>query len=187
MARVEIKYNPHQMARINRLLEAYPKQKGKVLSRGINKTALSARGKIVKELHDKTKLQQKAIRGSIRYFKATTTWWSALLRLSGKGISILRFKARQTKKGVTYTEPATGSQILIAHAFIATMPQGGAGVFTRVGKERLPIEKHYGPGLSEIYTKAPDVVNRIQRQTGKDLTKNVMAQVRLVLAQARAS
>lgn len=185
MADVIIKYNERDLKRVNKLLEAYPKAKPKVFSRAINKTAASARGKIVKELAGKTKLKQTTIRQSIRFFKASYRRWSALLRLIGRRLSVLRLKARQTKKGVTYMDPSTASRTLIPHAFIAEMPHGGSGVFLRLMKDRLPIEKQYAPSLAEIYNKAPEIVNRIQSETGRDLHKNVMAQIRLVLEKAR--
>lgn len=184
---VTIKVNPRDLRRVNQLLEAYPKRKGQVMSRAINKTSLSARGKIVKELSAKTKLTGKTIRGALRLYKATYTRWQSTIRIAGRGMSLLRFKARQTKRGVTYIDPGSGSRTLLPHGFIATMPKGGSGVFVRLTPNRLPIEKQYGPSLGQIYEGASGVAARIQRETGRDLTKNIMTQVRLVLQKARGA
>lgn len=156
------------------------------MSRGINKTAKSARTRITRELVAKTNMKYNVIFAAVyfpRRYQATYRRWHAHMLISGRGISLLHLKARQTKKGVTYVDPDGGARTLLPHAFIQSMPRGGRGVFLRLTEDRLPIEKQYGPSLSQIYKDAPAVAGRIQKETGRDLTKNIMTQIRVLLEQ----
>lgn len=186
MANVEIKYNERQLRQVRRMLSAYPQAVGKVMSRGINNTVRTVRTRVVRALAQKTRLPQKTIRQStwIRW-KATYRRWHSVLAVSGRGIPLIRLKARQTRRGVSYVDPEIGLRRLLPSAFIQTMPSGLRGVFLRVDKPRLPIEKQYAAALSQIYEKAADLSARIQSETGKDLHKNIMTQVRMVLERAK--
>ena len=68
------------------------------------------------------------------------------------------FGARQTKRGVTVVIRKGGSRTLIPGAFLATMKSGHVGVFTRVGKARLPIQERFGPKISNAFKDAAPAI-----------------------------
>ncbi len=197
------------MKRVERLLSAYPKAMPKVMSRGINNTAKPAKTRIIRELAKKTKVKQKIIRPLITHKKATYKSWYAHIGISGQGVPVSALEPEQTQTGVTYLNPLTGIREEVKSAFIAKLDTGHVDVFIRKAlgdyaakklkpgirvqlnpemfkKElRLPIKMVRSWALSDIYEKSFEIVHRIQAETEKDLTKNIMTQVRLVLAQAK--
>jgi hypothetical protein len=83
------------------------------------------------------------------------------LRSSYGPTPLADFGARQTSKGVSVMIYKGGGRQVIPGSFLATMKSGHVGVFTRMGKKRLPIQERYGPPISSIFRgTAPYVVNR---------------------------
>lgn len=80
--------------------------------------------------------------------------------VSGKGVPMKTYPARQTKKGVTVQVNA-GKRKLVKGAFIARMKSGHVGVFMRMGKKRLPIEELYSSTLAHVFRDA-DVIPKVQ-------------------------
>jgi len=175
----EIKYEDKQLKQLQRTLAGIPRALPKVMSRGLNRTATEARTKVVRLLASRTKLKQKDVRASTIMQKATYANWRAAVQISRKRIPIMRFGARQTKKGVTYKK--SGSRALIPHAFIATMASGHKGVFARKFSSRLPIIEQRGPSLGQVFSGAQDEANRIQVESLARLQKNIDDQVKLIL------
>lgn len=73
----------------------------------------------------------------------------ASITATGKAIALVKFKARQIKKGVRVTVKKGRPKLLTGH-FIATMPSGHKGVFIRKGVARLPIKERFGPGAATL-------------------------------------
>jgi hypothetical protein len=57
--------------------------------------------------------------------------------------------------GVTAKTLQGESPLTLKHAFVAKMATGHVGVFSRRGKERLPIQEHYGPSVATVFEKTP--------------------------------
>lgn len=196
---IEIKYNEAKLRHIEELLRDCPRELPKVMSRGINRTAKSARAEIIKQLAKKIGMKQKAIRAAITLHKATRRFWEASIYITGRRIPLINFRARKTKKGVTTTAPSVfeaGKKIasgtgrhLVKSAFIQTMPASGhRGVFRRfdLRKERLPIIELFGPGIGTMFRKARKLAKTIQKSTGKKLEANIDAQIKFILNKRRA-
>ena len=89
----------------------------KVVSRSVNKVANSSRTSAVRELAQKTGLKQKDLREyNTKITKASYTYWVARLLIVAKPISLLRLKARQTARGISYR--FAGAARFVAGAFI---------------------------------------------------------------------
>lgn len=87
------------------------------------------------------------------------TW---VMRVSGAGVPLGRYPARQTKKGVR-VEVNRGKRVLLKGAFMATMKSGHKGVWMREGKKRLPIDHAMSSRVSDVAQDrgfAPDVLRR---------------------------
>jgi hypothetical protein len=107
------------------------------------------------------KLKISDIKAAIRINRASAGRLRADAIGSGRPIPLIQYGARQTAKGVT-VDVLNGRKV-IAHAFIATTPNGSRQVFvrdpgakhkkvTKNGKPQwsaLPINKKYGPSIPD--------------------------------------
>lgn len=76
------------------------------------------------------------------------------MRISGKPIPLSAYPSRQTSKGVSVHVNATGSRKVVKGAFLATMKSGHKGVYSRMGKKRLPIEEHFSSSIAHVFNNA---------------------------------
>lgn len=118
----------------------------------LNKTATTVRSKARRETAIKMGVQQKEIAKAFYINKATLVSRQAKITAKPWKVSLLKFKARQMLSGVAHT--AVGVDNPLAHAFIATMPNGKPGVFKRLTKKRLPIAKQYGTTPAQAFGSA---------------------------------
>jgi len=176
---IEIKYDDAKLKQLERTLSGIPRALPRVMSRGLNRTATSARTQVARQLSQLTGLGVSAVRKRIKMSKASYSNWRSTIPISSKRMPLIEFKAKQTRKGVTYKRE--GSRILIRHAFLATMPSGHRGVFKRKTSARLPIAELRGPSLGQVFSDAQDEANRIYRESLERLEKNIMDQVNLIL------
>ena len=176
---LEIKYDDAKIKRLQRELKNLPRALPKIMSRALNRTALSARTEVSRSLAGRIGLRIKDVRQRVVMQKASYSNWRSAIRISSRRLPIIRFGARQTAKGVTYKQGR--QRVLIRHAFIATMPSGHRGIFKRKGGARLPIAELRGPSLAQVFTGAQDEANRIYQASLARLEKNVNDQVNLIL------
>jgi hypothetical protein len=168
-----------QLARLHREFGDMPKTVTRILVRSINRTASTGKTRATRKLSKLVGLAQKFIRPFVKVRKASPNRVTGAVRINNKRFSLMLFRAKQTRAGVTYKSP-TG-QKLIRGAFIATMPSGKRDVFQRRGKPRLPIDKQKGPALVEVLANAQGVVDEEQRALGDILRKNVNSQIQFML------
>jgi len=203
MADVFVQVDEQQMRRAAKLVAAIPNGMEKIMSRAINTTAVTARSKIVKALAARTKMKQKDVRNALTFQRATYRNWRARIGIGNKRIPLIQLKARQTKSGVSYVNPATGDRTTLRHAFIKTV-RGGAfdgqeHVLRRARADkawsggespsglvhRLPVWIRWGPSLTQVYQNADNLAAGIQQETSQQLTKNITNQIKVVLNQAK--
>lgn len=110
------------------------------VSTSINKTARTVFKEIKRDVAKDTGLKQKEVAERMGLVKANKYTQTAYIKMSGRYFNLIRFKARQTKKGVK--AKAWGKSKLYRGAFIANK---GRTVFARKGKKRLPIKALVGP------------------------------------------
>lgn len=205
---LDVQVDQAALDQVQAMLRGIPGGMRKVSYRACNKVADRAKTRVVRELHSRVQegsLQQKGIRDRVKVHRARKARPWATVRLYGKGISLLRFKARANAKGVTYIDPAGGGRKLARRAFIATMPRSRAkGVFRRreVGRSiehdvakltaeaelvhRLPIDELTGPSLSDVLRDAPGVLDAIVADAYQDLQKEIITQAEVFLRQYMA-
>lgn len=142
----------------------------KAIARALSKTATTARAEAARDIRDAGYgLKIGDIKDAISIRRATAYDLKALVRATGRPIPLIQYGARQTKKGVTVN--VKNGRKRIAHAFIATMPNGHKGVFVRKGDQHrrvmrngrvvstgLPIRELYGPSIPSAF--ANEVVQR---------------------------
>ncbi len=176
---LEIRFDNDKLKKLQQELRNFPRALPKVMSRGLNRTAISARTEISRSLAKRIGLKIKDVRDKLALQRASYSNWRSAVRISGKRFGLIKFRAHQTKKGTTYKRGR--KRILIRHAFIATMKTGHQAVFMRKEPDRLPIKELRGPSLKQVYVGAQDQVNRIQTESMLRLQKNIHDQVNLIL------
>jgi hypothetical protein len=129
---------------------------GKVMRgavRSMNRAIASGRTAMVREIARDTGLKSGDVRDALPIRNATSASPRAAFGATLRRIPLIYFKARVPKRkgGVSYS--LAGGKSYISNAFIATMPSGHQGVFTRRGKKRLPIVELFGPSLGHVFAK----------------------------------
>ena len=124
----------------------------------LNKTASQVSTVAKRDIAKTVGLPQKTIAPSFKVFKSSIQSLRATVEASGKALNLIRFKAKQTRRGVT--AKAWGKRKLYPGTFIANQ---GRTVFKRssVGGhrvKRLPIEPVHGPSVPREFIRA-----RVQR------------------------
>lgn len=189
---VEIKFDEKRLEEIRKLLRGIPNAMPNVMSRGINKTTTSTRAEIARRIAAEVKITQAAVKKSIKVTKATRTRWRADLDLFTKRIPLIKFGAKELKKGVSYRISKSGGRKKItdpARPFIQTLPSGHIGVFRRHTPEtkRLPIVELKGPSIGGVFEGAAGIAAEVQESSMEKLELNIDRQVAYILSKRRAA
>lgn len=129
-----------------------PAQVNRAIVRAINRALGSGRTVMVRAMAEDLKIRQADLRDAMPIREASLTRMVGSFGASLKLISLFKFGARQTQRGVTAN---TGrGRKTYAGAFIQRMPKTGhVGVFMRKGRKRLPIRELFGPSLGHVFAK----------------------------------
>jgi len=161
---ISVEVDPRQLAALERMLGGVRGGLPRVAARAVNKVARGARTRVVRAVAGRVAVKQGELRRrNVTLKTANYKHLSAHLRISGARIPVIRFGARQTRRGVSYRIEKRGSRRKVRRAFIATMRSGHRGVFTRDPlwehryprgrssgrKHGLPITELRGPSVPE--------------------------------------
>lgn len=193
---LEVRFDDDKLKKLQRELKGIPKALPKVMSRGLNRTATSARTAISRSLSSRTGLKIKNVRNRLTLQKASYSNWRSAVRISGKRLSLSYQQPRRTAKGLSVKYQR--KRVMVRKAFPALkgwfirLPKAGGYKQTIGVKEaleidparkagRLPIARIKGPILSQVFIGAQDEANRIQAEFSVKFTKNIHDQVNLIL------
>lgn len=118
-------------------------------NRALNRTGDHANTLTVRELAGITGLKQKDVRAAMTRVRANFSNLTYRLAAIGRALNLIRFGARQTKKGVSAS--AWGKRKIYRGTFIANQ---GRTVFVRTSHARLPIKAVHGPSLPREFGRA---------------------------------
>jgi hypothetical protein len=189
----EIKIDQAQLDAVVERLGRYKKKLPTVMRNAVNDTASSARSQIVKTVAKFCKVKSGPIRRRILLKKATTANWAAWLRIKDSPLSLVNFKARQTKTGVSYIN-SSGQRAVQPRAFIALKnvwvrkKLGGGKVElgeSLAGEKlvgRTPIQRLVGPSVAELYSGISGLAGDVMSQAQKRLHRNIDRQIEKVLS-----
>jgi len=111
----------------------------------LNRTGGSVRSVAVKEVARESGIKQKDVRGAVKLDKARKGGpLRAEIQGRGRPLNLIRFAARQLKKGVS-AKPWNKKRVYGRGAFI---DNDGRTVFKRTGAGRLPIRGMYGASIA---------------------------------------
>jgi hypothetical protein len=161
--------------------------RSRVAVRALNKSAASANTAMVRVIAKDLGVKQEFVRDRLSVTEARPDRLVAVLRANAKRLPVMAFGAKQTGTGVSAKTPARK----YPGAFIATMPTGHQGVFTRTSQSRsrkgmpwgspqLPIRELFGPSIALVFKKYEQVgIDRAKEQ----LIKNISSELRYALQQ----
>ena len=160
------------------VLSALPKRIRSGAARAINRTLRDTRAFMVKEMASTTGLPQLYVDDTLRTERASAEQLHgsvhAQTKRAARLIPIIALRARQVGRGPSVPGGVTfeygGQTKTIPNAFIASMRTvgwyklGHVGVFTRVGRSRLPIIEEKGPSLWTVFSLSAEKGRTFARQ-----------------------
>lgn len=140
--------------------KSIPKIMAMAATRALKRAAVSARAEVSRGLNKETGVRVKVIKPRLTIKLPRPDDLEAIVRVSGRPVPAIEYRAKQTTAGVTFSTDA-GSRAFLKGAFIATTKSGHRAVWqrhrpsrSRKGKPRsspgLPIFQRFGPPLSII-------------------------------------
>jgi len=180
---VEIKFDEAKLRGVQRTLRHIPNAMPRIMSRAVNRTTKSAKTETGRRISRAINITQSSVKKRILMTKATFSRWIGTLGISEKRFSLMHFKARQTKRGVTYKIEKTGARKRIPAAFIRS-PRGVKVVFRRETPQtkRLPVIALKGPSLGVVFEQARGIARGITKAAHRNLEKNIDDQIKLALS-----
>ena len=203
---LEITVDEGQAEEIRGLLAGVTEGVPRVLCRAINKVGTAARTQIVRRIVQEVNLKVTEVRNrNVLLRRANFYNLAAVLQISGRRIPLVKWGARQVRRGVSYAI-RRGARKVAAGAFMEAggrpiaMPSGHRGVFERgqpgttrrVRKEggrrghywsELPIHELYGPSVPVVVEGIEELSQEVMdRKITEDLAAEIDMQVGLVIA-----
>lgn len=176
----DIQVNQQQLRHLERTLAGIPNAMPRVVSRAINRTATQARSRAVKAIASAGKLKQKDVRQKVRLVRASWKKWRARIFFDSRLTPVVRLDPRNTSTGITYRSFDGPKEI--NHAFLATMPSGHRGVWSRASASRLPIYEEYGDESVAAFTERSGVLATIKGFSATAVEKELDTQMRVLLS-----
>jgi hypothetical protein len=188
----EIAVNTEQRQRVERMLSGADARDA--LSSAVRKTAATAKVRLARIIGEELALPQAAIKKQIIAQRVAKGDLTATLTLKRVKIPIIKFGARALSRGGVSVRVSRKKGIEHRlHWFIARMPTGHEGVFTRdTGKpprrverekngrkytSQLPIREVLGPTPLGVFTASPGIADKALKEIGGVLEKNVQSQI----------
>lgn len=150
-----IEFTAEQIEKAERMLEHIPGAAPKAMARALNRAAESAKTEAGRKVRESYYVKSSDVSSTIKIYKASETDLNALVISRGNLMPLMKFRVTPRKPTPNRKKPIVarvkrGSGGPIKHAFVARMNSGHIGVFTRAGKQRIPINENYGPSIPEM-------------------------------------
>ncbi|GAA5110922.1 hypothetical protein [Bartonella jaculi] len=153
------------------------------LRNAINTAAKQVERFTEKQVADVASAQPKRVKKGV-YIKgkATAKFLETDIIGSGTPIPLKFFKARETKRGVTYT--MFGKKQILPHGFIkggnfpkrVELKKLNGNVFQRADGDQFPIAKQEGPSIAGVMSK-PEIASAIVKKANERLIANIQYQL----------
>ena len=180
---VEIELDATAIKKLTKALSGVRNGVPRALAPAINRTLNHGRTVIKREIRKDYTIKTKDIPTDVHYANREHLGGSIVIR-SGM-LDLMKFKVapRTPPKHprMVRAEVRVGKGGNIPHAFIAKMPNAYIGVFTRVGRERLPIKRRMAIG-APIMASQPHVREAAGREMQATLIKRINYEVNRLLS-----
>lgn len=192
---IEIRFDDAKLKQLEKELKGIPRALPKVMSRSLNRTAMTVRTRLSRLGAKKLGWRVKDVRSYIDIRRASYKNWRSTLGFPTRSIDAISLKAREQKKGVSYKDPLTGRRERLPGAFIYDMPVRGKQVWLRSiyylgrrkyvswrGRRMEALYKVRAPSLLKLLmVHAKEQTDEIIEQSSAILAKSVHDQVQLIL------
>ena len=153
----------------------------KGITRALNRSIAGVNTDANRSVRTELTLKAKDIRRDMRIRRASPRTLEAALVVKVTPTGLIKFRARDTTRGVTVQVKKSGGRKRLKHAFIARMPSGHRGVFTREkGAKRTPIGELFSTAVGQ-YLDDEDVLRPIGASAMRRFEKELSAQVDYLL------
>ncbi len=153
-------------------ISALPKKIAKpAIAKALNRAATATRKRSAKVIQNEMGVKAGALKTAVKVERANAKKLSALISNRGKRLNLIRFGAKQGKKGVR--AKAWGTRRLYKGAFIGNK---GRTVFARTSAERLPIKPLFGPGVAQTVIDG-GIYKKLRRFTSEEFKKVLFKEV----------
>src|SRR5690554_1402652 len=151
----DVRVDATEVRKVELLLGKQFKQAPTVIMRALNRAASSSKTAASKEVRQEYHVKAKDVNKTIKIYRASRKKLGALVISKDSKLPLDRFKfsprtrpKRPPKGGIKVAVKKDGLKNLM-HAFLVDAP-GGAMIFERVGKPRLPIKRIMGPSVPQM-------------------------------------
>lgn len=182
----EVKAGSEALDALARKLAGIPGALEKVLLRTVNRAGEGGITDAVKLIAGHYALKQREIRESFYLKKGSLSVPVAVIKASGpRALPLTRWNPSPGPGG---KRPPVGLRVRVLRGGAAKpvpgafwMPTGGSHtIMKREGKERLPLEKLFGPSFMTYYRR-PDVQEQVKARIAERVLKVLPQQIRFVL------
>lgn len=184
--------------RAQAMLDGIPNGYRKAAGGALNDVAKTVRSRITKRIAKTIALKQKDIRNNIRLSKrGDHITLDRRVRVVGGRKPLIKFGAKQKRRGVSYRIEKGGKRTTLPGVFLAEMPVGGktgqaldfirtgqsghVGVFKRRGKSRLPISELDGPSIPAVYQHHGEIEPEVLGDIPAKISERIIARSELLL------
>lgn len=131
----------------------------------LNRTLQRSRTQMTNAIGEKLNLRKKTIREMTSIRNATkVTGLIGKLIVKNRPVSLIEYKAKQNRKGVSFKVFKNRSRQLLKHAFIMADSRVRDTVFKREGVTRLKIKPLYGTRVGDVARDKLDKVRDFARE-----------------------
>lgn len=171
---IQIKIEKDSLREAARIMRAIPRGFPRVMRRAINRTVDMAATDLKRRAGEQITLKKSEIAKGISKKKASMSNLSGTIGTTAYRPGVAKFPGtRQTKRGVTYRISKIAGRKRIESGFIAVMPSGHRGAFTRKSLSRLPIAEAKGPSIWKVVTNTPGLLKAAIDSAVKNFTKQI--------------
>lgn len=153
-----------------------------VISRALNKTAVSARVRLARRAQQSYTVKTTGFKKDMQIDRANAGKLEATIRSAGQPLSINRFKHAAPKSGAKADITKSGFKALRGPMNIGAFRGPNSHIYQREGRSRLPIKKLFSNSVPVMIGSEKRVYGLEKENINKDLKKNIEAQIALMLA-----
>lgn len=178
MTAISLSYDDDQIRRLDAALDDRSLRLAQ--SSVLNRMGAKVRTTTNRGIRQRLALKSRDVNSALRIQRASPQRLEWRLQASGSRISLRKFGARQTRRGVTVRIRPRSGRLTLARSFIGPNQQ----VFRRKGRPRLPIVKLTGPSIPQAMTN--QLVRRAQDElVRKEYPSQMVRELKFRIERAR--
>lgn len=179
-----IEIDADKLREVERRLRQYPKQAPVVISRALNRAATNVKSNASKKAREVYRIKAQDVNKSFKINRASRNNLSATVVSSGGSIGLEKFKtnardpSQKKPRAFKAAVKKQGSLRTILRGFVADL--SGVKVFRRTSKERLPIQRLFGPPVPQMVGN-PELRRFIEDQAAETFEKRLDHEISRVM------